>query len=203
MVSLPWFDQLVKTRVDQVVKYGRGMTAKERLTDDVLAYLLETGDPAVSLRTVAGAIGVGHSLLLYHFGSHEGLLMAVHEACEQRQRVHLAGLEVAGDDPAETMSAMWRHLRDPSMWPIYRLGFSLRPRRDPAVAAQDRRRWVDAITPLVSAFGVPAADAPAEAMLWLATCRGLLSELVDGADPELVDAAADRFFVHYREAAGA
>ncbi|WP_329366009.1 TetR/AcrR family transcriptional regulator [Streptomyces sp. NBC_00669] len=178
------------------------MSAKDELTGAVLDHLLsDAGREGLdgSLRSLAGAIGVGHSLLLYHFGSREGLLVAVHEACERRERAHLAAFGAEDADPATTMRRMWRHLAEPRMWPLYRVGFALRARR-PGVD-ETREPWIDELLPLVRAVGVPAGRARAEALLWLATSRGLLRELTTGADPLAVDAAAEAFFAHYVTAA--
>ncbi|SEG65616.1 transcriptional regulator, TetR family [Actinacidiphila yanglinensis] len=175
------------------------MSAKDELTGAVLDHLLSgAGGEGLdrSLRALAGAIGVGHSLLLYHFGSRDGLLAAVHEECERRERAHLAAFGAEDADARTTMHRMWRHLAEPRMWPVYRLGFALRARR-PAGADAVREPWIDELLPLVRAMGVPGAGARAEALLWLATCRGLLFELVTGADPLAVDAAAEAFFAHY------
>ena len=165
--------------------------------DAVLDHLLSGGRADASLRSLAAGSGVSHSLLLYHFGSRDGLLLAVHQACEQRQRDHLAALRLTGTDPVATMRAMWRHLADPAMWPLYRLGFTLGSLRTAKPADEDRDLWLAALTPLVRAVGGPEESAAAEAQLWLATSRGLLWELVTGADPAVVTAAAMRFFAHY------
>ena len=174
-------------------------SARDKLTDAALAQLLDAGSPEQSLRSFAAALGVSHSLLLYHFGSTVGLLSAVHRACEQRQREHLGTLRTGGADPVAIMRAMWRHLAVPSMWPVYRLRFALRVRADVVTTADqqaERDQWVAAVVPLVRALGIPRARD--EALLWVATCRGLLWELVTGADPVVVNRAAHRFFGHYR-----
>ena len=176
---------------------------RQALVDAVLDHLLADGRPEQSLRSLAQAVGVGHSLLLYHFGSTTGLLGAVHLACEQRQRDHLAAQPVVATDPLAVMRAMWTHLADPRMWPVYRLGFALRVRADIAAPDQQAQRdaWTTALTPLITALGPPWTPAADESLLWVATCRGLLWELVTGADPAAVDRAAHRFFAHYaREA---
>lgn len=177
---------------------------RDRLTNDVLLYLLQGGSPEASLRTFAAAVGVSHSLLLYHFGSTTGLLAAVHLACEQREREHLAGLTSNGDaarDPVRLMRRMWRHLALPEMWPVYRLGFALRVRADVTTQAQDKERddWAEALQPVIRSLGVPPASLRDEALLWIGTCRGLLWELVTGADPRRVDRAAERFFSRYQQ----
>lgn len=178
---------------------------RQALIEATLAYLLGGGRPEQSLRALASGIGVSHSLLLYHFGSTAGLLGAVHLACERREREHLATLRVADADPIAVMDAMWRHLADPAMWPLYRLGFALRIRADVPTADQqvEREAWRDALMPLVEALGVAGPEASDEALLWVASCRGLLWELVTGADPEAVRRAARRFATHYPSAPGA
>lgn len=178
---------------------ARATAAQDRLAEAVLHHLLEGGSPEGSLRSFASAVGVGHSLLLYHFGSTSGLLSAVQLACERREREHLAALRVGGHEPIRVMHAMWQHLADRRMWPVYRLGFTLRLRADVATEQQDTDRdaWITALQPLVSALGVDPAHAPDESLLWVATCRGLLWELVTGADPERVHRAASSFFAHY------
>lgn len=176
---------------------------RDRLAGAVLDYLVAGGAPDASLRTFAAAVGVSHSLLLYHFGSTTGLLAAVHLACEERARRHLARLTPAtgaASDPLPVMRRMWRHLAEPDMWPVYRVGFALRLRADVPVGDQDEQRdeWGEALQPLIAALGLPPARGRDEALLWIATCRGLLWELVTGADPRRVHRAADRFFSHYR-----
>lgn len=168
---------------------------RRALADAALEYLLAGGRPEESLRALAAGIGVSHSLLLYHFGSATGLLGAVHVACERREREHLAALRASGDDPVAVMRAMWRQLSDPALWPLYRLGFALRVRADVPTSDQQAQRdaWVDALGPLLAATGVTGPAVRDEALLWVATARGLLWELVTGADPDAVHRAAERF----------
>lgn len=172
--------------------------ARARLVERALDQLIADGRPEQSLRSLAASLGVSHSLLLYHFGSLTALLGEVHLACERREREHLAGLRTDESDLAAVMRAMWRHLADPAMWPVYRLGFALRARADVAVVDQDRQRqdWVAALEPLTARL-VPAESAADEALLWLASTRGLLWELVTGADPDAVDRAAERVLARY------
>jgi AcrR family transcriptional regulator len=55
-------------------------------------------------------------MLIYHFGSREGLLVAVVRAVEAAQRAFLAELTSQPDlAPAEAMRRMWRRLADPSL----------------------------------------------------------------------------------------
>ncbi|WP_375493733.1 TetR/AcrR family transcriptional regulator [uncultured Jatrophihabitans sp.] len=189
--------------VPQPAANGAASSAREKLTAAVLAHLLDGGSAQGSLRSFAAAAGVSHSLVLYHFGSTSGLLAAVHLACEQREREHLSALQIGGAEPVAVMRAMWKHLAQPRMWPVYRLGFTLRLRADVPVTDQDGERdaWITTLQPLMSSFGLTPARARAEAILWVATCRGLLWELVTGADPRRIHQAAERFFAHYHPGA--
>jgi AcrR family transcriptional regulator len=165
--------------------------AREALIDAVVDHLAARGRLDESLRATASAIGVGHSLLLYHFGSRDGMLTAVHAACEARQQRHFATLAPTSAEPEAIMREMWRHLADERMWPVYRLGFALRAARGPDPADDaDRAAWVEAIEPLARALGHGPETAKDVALLWLATTRGLLWELVTGAGTEAIDRAA-------------
>ncbi len=174
-------------------------SARAALVEAVLDHLLTTGCSAVSLRSVADAVGVSHSLLIYHFQSLISLLSEVHLTCEQRLRSSLIDIELSASKPVEIMRLMWRRSAEPAMWPLYRLTFELRAREDVPRPDQDaeRQAWLTTLEPLVIACGVDPDHRSAEALLWLAACRGLLWELVCGADPDAVDDAAEMFFLRY------
>ena len=50
---------------------------KARLLAAAMEYVAEHGVGDLSLRAIAAAIGTSHRMLIYHFGSKEGLLIAV------------------------------------------------------------------------------------------------------------------------------
>ena len=60
----------------------REKSAKDLLLDQVVDHFVTDGLGDLSLRKVAAAIGTSHRMLLYHFGSREGLLLAVTDAVE-------------------------------------------------------------------------------------------------------------------------
>src|SRR5215218_5978367 len=100
--------------------------ARERLLAAVVADVSANGLGDRSLREVAAAIGTSHRMLIYHFGSREGLMVAVVRAVEAAQRAFLA--EFAADaslTPGEVMRTMWRRLADASLWPSERLFFEI------------------------------------------------------------------------------
>src|SRR5919199_2429138 len=68
---------------------------REKLLAAVIGYVAAHGFSDLSLREVAAAIGTSHRMLIYHFGSREGLLVAVVQAVEAGSRGLLA--ELAAD----------------------------------------------------------------------------------------------------------
>ena len=66
---------------------------KARLLAAVIDELTEHGLGEGSLRALATAVGTSHRMLIYHFGSKEGLLIEIVRTMEQRQRAALTDLE--------------------------------------------------------------------------------------------------------------
>ena len=52
-------------------------SAKDVLLERVVDHFVADGLGDLSLRKIAGAIGTSHRMLLYHFGSKDGLLLEV------------------------------------------------------------------------------------------------------------------------------
>jgi len=154
----------------------------------------------LSLRELAAAIGTSHRMLIYHFGSREGLLVAVTRAVEEEQRSFLARL--AADPavgPREAITAMWRHLADTRLWPSERLFFEIYGQ-----ALQGRpgtagfldgivEDWIAMITQYSAQLGIPPEAARADARLGIAVIRGLLLDLLATGDRALVDEAVGRY----------
>jgi AcrR family transcriptional regulator len=187
---------------------GRG-GARARLLGAVVAHASAHGLGDLSLRELAAAIGTSHRMLLYHFGSREGLMVAVVQAVEAGQRAFLAELgEDSSRGPAEVMRTMWRRLADPSLWPSERLFFEIysqalqgRPGTsgllDDIVAS-----WVEPMVELARRRGLDPAAARVDARLGVAVARGLLLDLLATGDREAVDAAVERYLEGYEAVAG-
>ena len=150
-----------------------------------------------SLRDVAEAVGTSHRMLLHHFGSRAGLLLALVDEIEHRQRTLLRDVPA---DPAESIAAMWADVRRPELRPFERLFFECYAR-----AAQGEEPYarmvpgaVDVWLAHVDALSGGTAD-PALARLGLAVIRGLLLDLVATDDDTGVDAAAQAFVDLVRE----
>jgi AcrR family transcriptional regulator len=168
---------------------------------DLLARIMEfaqrEGLADRSLREIATGAGTSHRMLLYHFGSREGLLAAVVGSMEARQRAAMTALAESVGTPAELMDGIWRGVSSPEVRPFVRLFFevfSLATRGAPGTA--------DVLPGLTSAWLADAAAVaerlgvepdPAMLRLGVAVSRGLLLDLLAGATKEEVDAAHDLF----------
>ncbi|TYB94951.1 TetR/AcrR family transcriptional regulator [Micromonospora sp. WP24] len=169
------------------------------LLDRCLAVLTEDGFSHLSLREIAAGAGTSHRMLLYHFGSREGLLAQVVERIEAEQRAALAALAVGSDDPAEVSRRFWRRLADPALAPAERLFFEVyvnalydrswtEPFRASVVAA-----WTAPVEELFVRLGFDEAQARTRTRLALAATRGLLLDLLITGDRDVLDGAADLF----------
>jgi AcrR family transcriptional regulator len=181
------------------------MSAKNDLLAAAMAYVTEHGVGELSLRTLATAIGTSHRMLIYHFGSRDGLLVEIVKAVEQQQRDILAALLTEPDrTPLEQAERFWEQLIDPAMWPQERLFFELYGQalqgRPHAVPLLDGvvTDWLKPITELAVRSGVPREQARAHARLQLAVTRGLLLDLLATGDVDGVRAAAKAHLAFYQ-----
>ncbi|MEU4678596.1 TetR/AcrR family transcriptional regulator [Micromonospora sp. NPDC023737] len=169
------------------------------LLDRCVAFLKEGGFSQLSLREIAAGAGTSHRMLLYHFGSREGLLAQVVGRIEAEQRTALSTLATGSDDPAEVSRDFWRRLADPALAPAERLFFEIyvhalydrswtEPFRASVIAA-----WTGPVEELFVRLGFDGAEARRRARLGLAATRGLLLDLLITDDRETLDAAAELF----------
>jgi AcrR family transcriptional regulator len=174
--------------------------ARERLLAAAMDHVAQHGVGNMSLRGLAAALGTSHRMLIYHFGSRDGLLIEVIRAVEAQQRAALAQLMLdEQSSSADTMRRMWRRLADPALWPNERLFFEVyaqalqgSPHALPLLdgIVDD---WVEPLTRIAVAQGRSEPEARAEARLGVAVARGLLLDLLATGDRESVDAAMERY----------
>jgi AcrR family transcriptional regulator len=178
-----------------------GTPARERLLAAAMEHVAEHGVGNLSLRGLAASLGTSHRMLIYHFGSREGLLIEVIRTVEAQQRAALAEMLLEDDDapPAETMRRMWRRLADPALWPNERLFFEVyaqalqgSPHAQPLLDGIVDL-WVEPLVRIAVARGEDEARARAEARLGIAVTRGLLLDLLATRDRAAVDAAMERY----------
>jgi len=177
---------------------------RQRLLDRAIEYVATNGMSDVSLRTLAAALGTSHRMLIFHFGSKEGLWVEIIRAVEQRQRELLDEILPDPSLPVgEAMRAWWKHISDPALWPNERLFFEIygqalqgRPHTSELLdgIVDD---WLDPIAELSVATGVPESIARAHARLGIAVTRGLLLDLLATGDTAGVDAAMEAFIALY------
>jgi AcrR family transcriptional regulator len=147
-------------------------------------------------------------MLIYHFGSKEGLLVEVVRLIEERQRAALAELERELDTdptlgPADVVRRFWQRLTDPALWPAERLFFELYGQalqgREGTTPFLDGivESWLGPLTVSTRRFGSSADAARADARLGLAVARGLLLDLLATGDRDGVNEAMERFITGY------
>src|SRR5436305_14785627 len=115
VLSMTFFLPMVALLMYQVVHVPCGTKVgqvksdpRSRLLAAAVDYVVEHGLAGLSLRELAAAIGTRHRMLIYHFGSKEGLVVAVVQAVEAEQRAQLAKLRTDPDVPADqAMRVMW------------------------------------------------------------------------------------------------
>jgi AcrR family transcriptional regulator len=185
-------------------------SARERLLAAAIARAAHGGISAASLRQIATDLGTSHRMLIYHFGSKEGLLAAISSAVEQQQRDALAALrEDQSVSPVEAATRMWERFTDPALWPLERLFFDLyvqalhgKPELDGFLDSV-LEPWFAPTVEAQTARGVPPAQARALARLGVATTRGLLLDLLATGDRAGVDDAMRMFLAWYEDASKA
>lgn len=170
-----------------------------RLLAAAVDFVAAHGVADLTLRRLAAAIGTSHRMLIYHFGSKEGLLVAVIREVEARQRAALAEIDLDAGSLAEVGWRLWRRLSDPTLWPLERLFFEVygqalqgRPGTT-AVLEGVVDSWVELGTELAVRRGVPRAAARVQARAGLAVTRGLLLDLLATGDRKSVDRAMKHF----------
>lgn len=169
--------------------------ARDRLLVAAVDHALRDGIADLSLRQLAAAIGTSHRMLIYHFGSREGLLVAVTRAVEERELEMLLGAGMQVTDPRQE----WNRLSSPDLWPQERLFFELyshalrgRPGTEGFLDAVVES-WVGPMADAMVEAGTEPSMARADARLGVAVVRGLLLDLLATGERREVDEAFERY----------
>jgi len=178
------------------------VTSRERLLAAVVDHLAEHGVGETSLRQLAEAVGTSHRMLIYHFGSRDGLLAEVVRAVEAEQRAVLervfadAPAVVDGQPDLDRARAFWAAVVTATL----RFGglfFELSAHAIQGRPHADRLRddlvggWLPGLVELLVRLGMPAKVAPTAGRLALGASRGLLLDLLVTGERAEVDRAAD------------
>jgi AcrR family transcriptional regulator len=168
---------------------------KERLLDAAVEHALDKGIVDLSLREIASAIGTSHRMLIYHFGSREGLVVAVVREVERREHEMIAWESFTADDARRE----WERLIDPSLRAQERLFFEIyvhallgRPGTD-GFLEEALEGWISPMVDSLTRSGVERDEARVVARLGVAVTRGLLLDLLASGDSAGVTRAYELF----------
>ena len=155
---------------------------RARLRDQAVDYVLSHGVADLTLRPLAKTLGTNARMLVYHFGSREGLMREILAGLREREDDRIRAWFRSGKKPRtlpEFLRWYWRRLSTPRARPAARLLFQLYE-----LALRDPKGYPGVLTdPLVywrnlgSIAGVRWKVEVAEATLLLAATRGLLLDL--------------------------
>jgi AcrR family transcriptional regulator len=161
--------------------------ARDRLVAAAVEQAMQGGIIDQSLRQIATAIGTSHRMLLYHFGSREGLLAAI---CNTVNEAY-AGTVDQWQDPQD----LFEHFTNPDAWPFERLFIELYahalfggPGSEEFLEASVQR-WIDGLAGQLVRQGADEASARIQARIHLAVARGLLLDVLATGEREEVNRA--------------
>lgn len=173
------------------------MSAKGDLLDRVIAHVAATGLADQSLRELAAGAGTSHRMLIYHFGSHAGLVAAIAATIEAQTRQLLAELAADASGPADLQRKLWAQTSDPAIAPFVRLFFDVlglalagRPGTE-HFRANLVEPWLAGAASAAEAVGMSAR--PEDLRLGVAVTRGLLIDVLATGDLEAATSAHERF----------
>jgi AcrR family transcriptional regulator len=173
---------------------AEGSPGREFL-DRITAHIIDNGLSEAALRQLARIAGTSHRMLVYYFGSRDGLLGAVlHElrGAESRDIMGRAGTR------REALESVWAYYTAPERELEMRIFFYLAGQAahdgeghegftDAVVAT-----WTDELRHVCEREGMDPAAAQAEARLLIAALRGLLLDRLLTGDVAGTDVAFQR-----------
>jgi AcrR family transcriptional regulator len=179
------------------------VAARDALLERAVEHVSRHGLADASLRSIAGALGTSHRMLIYHFGSAEAFWTAVIGGLRFRERDALRASAAGGRMPP--LRATWASLSAPKSLPRMQLLFETYGR-----ALADRARykgflsevvdvWLDTVgDALATQSRVTKAHARLQARLRLAVLRGLSLDLLTTGDRAGTTAALKWFEARVR-----
>jgi AcrR family transcriptional regulator len=161
---------------------------REELLELAYAYVLQHGMGGMSLRPLAEAVGSSPRVLLYLFGSKDGLVRALLGRTRTEELALLAEVRAAGGGAAEAVGRLWEWLAAPQRRALLRLwveGYG-RSLVEPdgawaGFAEHGVQDWLDLLAEVLGPGGNPTAV--------LALLRGALLDVLATGDVERTTAA--------------
>jgi AcrR family transcriptional regulator len=166
---------------------------KQRLLDACTEYALEHGLPD-RLEPLADAAGTSNRMLIYHFGTRDGLLREVLGQARRRQVETFTDLiRLRADEPYPvTLARAWSAISGAEGKPFLRIFTRLNESAgEPLWPGFRRSATTDWLTPLET--GMRSLGRPELATVVLAVIRGLLMDLDATGDTERTRRAFDDF----------
>ena len=175
---------------------------KKQLLDAAIRYLLEHGLADLSLRPLAAKIGSSARLLVFHFGSKEGLVADILNEVQARMQVSFAEVMAApaADPRIAPMKRFWLWATNRRNLPYLRLMYEAHfialqnPRAYSHYLEQSSLNWTEIIRARLPA-GLRNEET---ATLCGAVFDGLLIDLLGTGDLRRTTRALDRFIEQMR-----
>ena len=169
---------------------------RARLLDAAVDHFGRHGIGDTSLRGIAEAVGTSHRMLIYHFGSREGLLAEVTREVEARQRAVMTATYDTDLPPLEAAAKYWEHTVEATLryGPLFfELAAHAMQGKEYAAALREEliAAWLPSVTELCRAIGIPEEQAETHARLALGAARGLLLDLLVSGQRDEVAKSAD------------
>ncbi len=180
---------------------------RARLRDQAVDYVLAHGVADLALRPLAKVLKTNARMLVYHFGSREGLMREILMGARERENARIEAWFHAGGKPRtlpQFLRWYWKCWSAPRFRPGIRLIFELyalalrNPREYPGVLEDPIAYWQK----LTKRAGIASEADDAEATLLLAATRGLLLDLCATGDRARVGRALETLaqFAEWRAA---
>jgi AcrR family transcriptional regulator len=175
-----------------------GSPRRAELLERTLQYAARTNLSELSLRPLAAAIGSSPRVLIYLFGSKDGLLREVLAVSRARQLAVVQRAMEESAEPGEVLNRLWVWMCEPEHASIARLFFESYSRSleggEPwtGFALDSVREWESPLRRILTASG-GAAPSDAEVTLTLSVLRGLLLDLLATGEADRIDLAWRRF----------
>ena len=174
---------------------------RDELLERAYRYALEHGLADLSLRPLAAAIGSSPRVLLFLFGSKDGLVRALLARARADELAYLEQARAAGQaDLPAAVRATWQWLTAEPVRPLLTLWAQAYARSltEPAgpwagFARQTVEDWLAVLDAAQRAGDHADQAAPTECTLALAVLRGALLDLLATGDADRVTAAVDHY----------
>jgi AcrR family transcriptional regulator len=170
------------------------MDRKDVLCGKALDYCLAHGVAELSLRPLALKIGTSARLLIYHFGSRDGLIGAVMDEAHRRVQRSFGEL-MGGAGHKSALRTFWEWATDRRNSPYLRLIFEVQvlALHNPAVYARYLEGTSSSWLALIEAVLPPSVDRRERATLCAAIIDGLILEFLSTGDLCRTSSALDIF----------